>query len=364
MTEMDRRLKRVRALLDRAQRVDTEPREAEAASRKAMRLITEYGISQAMLDAAGGQDEGGLDSVTITMHAPYTYEKAELLTAIGFVFGCESSTRGWRGRHAIESATLYGYRSDLDRTQMLYTSLVMQATNEMARTREPAGVSRVTFLRDFLFGFANAVITRLKAMQNEVVEQYEQEHAGETGAGNLPISVLPVLASRRERVRSFFEEQTGDLETAEPIVRDGVGVYAGHIAGQTADLGDGRTTVAGGPAAQGRLVLDAPARALPDWLTYEHWATLADVAMQNTVPAAAEMGASVQFLHDVLYAVVTYCRKQGGEFETRQALRDAAQYAAAMTVAGDPGKVRELASVVLAEIYDRIDLWASKRRAR
>jgi hypothetical protein len=362
MPEMDRRLKRIRALLDRAQRVDTAPEEADAARQKAMQLMVEHGIDRAMVDAAAGdQAIDGMDTVTITMHAPYTYEKAELATAIGFVFGCDSTTRGWRGRHAIASATLYGHRSDLERTQLLYTSLLVQATSEMTRTPEPPGVPRVSFLRDFLYGFTASVVTRLKAMQDQAVQEYEQQHSTETGADNLPISVLPVLATRRERVRTFFKEQTGDLPEAAPVERTGIGIYAGHIAGQRADLGDGSATVAAGSVRQGTLTLAAPASVLPGWLTRDHWSALADVAAQGALPAAAEMGASAGFLHDVLQAVIGYCRSHGAEHSDWAPLVRAVREHARTVVAGDHGKINELAFAVLSEVHDRIQLWESRR---
>jgi hypothetical protein len=364
MPEMDKRLKRIRALLDRAQRVDTAPEEAEAARQKAMRLMVEHGIDQAMIDAVSGANAAEtINSLTITMHRPYTFEKGELLSAIAWVFGCDSSASRYPGRHAIESVTLYGYRSDMERAQLLYTSLVMQATNEMAAVREPFGVPRVTFLRDFLYGFSLAVTNRLREYQQAATEKYEAQHRAEsaaTGSENAPVSVLPVLADRRERVKTFFESQTEGLPTATPVERDGVGMYVGHVAGQRADLGHG-PRVSTGPAAQDTLTLVAAEPVIPAWITGDHWQVLADVAMSGSQPCAAQMGATPAFHLEVMRAVVGYCRSHGAEHTAWGPLVGAARERARAVVAGDPGKINELAFAVLSEVHDRIDLWMSRR---
>lgn len=365
MPEMDKRLKRIRALLDRAQRVDTAPKEAEAASQKAMRLMVEHGIDRAMIDAVAGANAADtIDSLTIAMHRPYTFEKGELLSAVAWVFGCDSSARCYHGRHAIESVTLYGYRSDMERAQLLYTSLVMQATNEMAATREPLGTPRVTFLRDFLYGFSTAVTNRLREYQQEAAEKYEAEHRAEpatAGSENAPVSVLPVLADRRERVKTFFEEQTQGLPTAKPVERDGVGMYAGHIAGQRADLGHG-PRVSTGPASQDTLTLVAAESVIPAWITDDHWQALADVALSGSLPCAAQMGATSAFHLEVMRAVVGYCRSHGSEHTAWGPLVGAARERARAVVAGDHGKINELAFAVMAEVHDRIEHWMRKRR--
>ena len=230
-------LDRVRKLLAQAENT-TYPGEAETFTAKAVALMAEHGIEQAHLAAAGrAQDEIG--SWRVDISAPYAIDKATLLTSIAQAFRCEVIGH-WFGR-TMEAATVFGFASDRERVELLYTSLLLQATTQVVRQYpEDPGESVAAYRRSWLTGFAAAVGYRLQLA--------EQRAATESQAASGGVSTALVLRDRRTAVREAFAEL--GVPDGPAIRRSGTGYTDGAVAGQRADLGNGR--VGGGKAAIGR----------------------------------------------------------------------------------------------------------------
>lgn len=223
------KLDTVRKLLAKAERAATAE-EASAYTAKAVELMARHGIDEALLGSARpGDDEIG--ATRIAVDDPYSAGKARLLGWVGSAFGCRCVLHGASGGKAT-AVTVFGHASDRARTELLHTSLLLQATSQLVRLRPPdARESVAAYRRSWLHGFAVEVHRRL-------TEAHERAEA-DAGAGR-PVdgpSVALVLADRRERVDRAWAEAFPDLERARRSVLSGSGYGAGAQAGSRADLG-------------------------------------------------------------------------------------------------------------------------------
>ncbi|MDH3039007.1 DUF2786 domain-containing protein [Streptomyces sp. TRM75561] len=189
-----RMLGRIRALLAKAEATGF-PEEAEALSAKAQELMARHSVDEALLAAQGAVAEGP-DAVRIGVDPPYEQAKAVLLDAVASANHCRAV---WN--EAFGFSTVVGFASDLEAVELLYTSLLVQATGAMteAEAAQRAGGRKrtKTFRQSFLAAYAHRVGVRLAAAAAEVPVGEE---------------LLPVLASREvavgERVERLFPSTT------------------------------------------------------------------------------------------------------------------------------------------------------------
>ncbi|MFC7532158.1 DUF2786 domain-containing protein [Actinoplanes sp. GCM10030250] len=179
----DRRiLDRVRALLAKAEATDF-PAEAESYSAKAQELITRYRIEEVTapaVDVTPFARRIGVDH-------PYEGEKASLLDAVARANTCRTV---WSPE--LGFSTVFGFDTDIDAVELLYTSLLVQANRAMTRDEPSRGRARVkAFRRSFLVAYALRIGERLRQVA-------EREFAGH---GDL----LPVLRNREVQVHEAAE---------------------------------------------------------------------------------------------------------------------------------------------------------------
>ncbi|MGA5879577.1 DUF2786 domain-containing protein [Streptomyces cellulosae] len=189
-----RMLGRIRALLAKAEATGF-PEEAEALSAKAQELMARHSIDEALL-AARAEAVEGPEAVRIGVDAPYEQAKAVLLDAVATANHCRAV---WN--EAFGFSTVVGFAADLEAVELLYTSLLVQASGAMtkAEAAQRAGGRKRTkaFRHAFLAAYAHRVGVRLAAV------------AAEAAVGE---ELLPVLASREvavgERMARLFPETT------------------------------------------------------------------------------------------------------------------------------------------------------------
>lgn len=207
-----RMLGRIRALLAKAEATDY-PEEAEALSGKAQELMARHSVDEALLAAkAPGGDTPS--ACRIGVEPPYEQAKAVLLDAVASANHCRAV---WND--ALCFSTVVGFEADLESVELLYTSLLVQATTAMAKAeaaQRAGGRKRTkTFRQSFLAAYAHRVGTRLTA-------------AAETQVTD---ALLPVLATREVAV-------TGRLDAMFPQTTTtrlrGVSDEAGWVEGAEA----------------------------------------------------------------------------------------------------------------------------------
>jgi hypothetical protein len=128
---------------------------------------------------------------------------------------------------------LFGYGSDLERVEVLYTSLLLQATTQMMRTPTPPLETKAAFRRSWLAGFTAAVGRRLR----EAERQAATEAAGAAAPTGSTRSVELVLADRSRAAEAAMHAAYPRLTTGRRRTLSGSGARSGYSAGQRADLG-------------------------------------------------------------------------------------------------------------------------------
>jgi hypothetical protein len=224
MTDVDDRvLERVRKLLARAEHPATPPAEAEACSAKAAALMSRHLIDRAMVDA-GRHDRAEPVVRRIIVEPPYVVGKVVLLNEVARAFGIPVAI-GSGYQSSPRRCTLVGFDRDLAMVELLFTSLLLQASTAMRLAS--AGHPRVkAFRRSFLFGYASTIGARLKAVREETV----REAATATPGTEL------VLVDRQTRVEAAFEREFPRLGRFRATMSSGSGFMAGKDAGVRADL--------------------------------------------------------------------------------------------------------------------------------
>ncbi|WP_084266046.1 DUF2786 domain-containing protein [Actinomadura macra] len=219
--EVDQRmLAKVRALLAKAESTEF-PEEAEALSARAQELIARHSIDHALLAAETG-DLGGPAGRRIAVDNPYDTPKAVLLTVVADANRCRAV---WH--RELGFSTVLGFPADLAAVEMLFTSLLVQATAAMVHAgpkRDAHGRSRT---RSFRHAFLNAYAARIGERLRDVAsEATKQAAAGAEGK-----DLLPVLAARDQAVELAVDKMFPNLAKSRA---GSVSNYEGWVAGRAA----------------------------------------------------------------------------------------------------------------------------------
>jgi hypothetical protein len=221
-------LARVRKLLAKAEAEGVTPAEAEALTGKAAELMARYGIDRALLAAAQPQTDRPANRVI---------DVYNLLSGLASAIRCTcvQLPRAVAGGTRIH---VFGYASDLERAEILYTSLLIQMAHGLAAARVPAGARSVrAYRRSWLLGYTSAVVARVHTAEQRAADRARHE----PGTGK---TAELVLADRADVVRR-------ECESAYPHTRKlrvtytGNGYARGYAEGQRADVGAARVGRAG-----------------------------------------------------------------------------------------------------------------------
>lgn len=220
-TDADGVLHKVRSLLAKAEST-TFPDEAEALTAKAQQLMDRHAIDRAMVAASTGRGSGP-EGREVTIDAPYAREKYLLLAAVA---------RANRSRAVFAQhdgvATVVGFPEDQETIELLFTSLLLQATSTMLANGDRAATRTRRYRQSFLVAFASRIGQRLEEADAAVVAEADRAHGG---------GVLPVLADRADAVEAHLAREFPDLRSRRVVVRDRVGWGHGTAAADRADLG-------------------------------------------------------------------------------------------------------------------------------
>lgn len=233
----DHKLEVIRKLLAKAEGAAT-PAEADAYNTKAAQMMARHGIDSAMLEAAGGGEvRDRIGKRRIAMTDPYSREKAQLATGVASAMGCRTVAHRGAARGQVAALTVMGFESDLQRVEVVFTSLLLQATKDVVRQRPPtwSRESTTAFRRTWMVGFASAVYQKLLDAERGALREHD-DHAAHDGR---PSAAL-VLADRRSLVDRAYDDEWGHLRKQRPQRLSGTGYMAGAEAGRRADVGQTR----------------------------------------------------------------------------------------------------------------------------
>jgi hypothetical protein len=228
-------LEKVRALLAKAEST-TFPEEAEALSAKAQELMARHAIDEAMVGSADGSDNvpGG---VRLPVDDPYAQAKSILRSRVSSANRCRAV---WSPD--LGFSTVFGFEADLQFVEVLYTSLLVQATSAMVAAGTQVdryGRSRTrSFRQSFLVAYAARIGDRLHAAE----AASEAEAAVEYGE-----ALLPVLHGRSAAVDAACDAAFPGAIRRPVSVTNAAGWAAGSAAADLAALA-GRPEVPARPA--------------------------------------------------------------------------------------------------------------------
>lgn len=243
------KLRQIRRLLDVAEHPSTGDAEREAAMARAMAMMAEHGVTEMMANAYGRKQVDEVIHTVIKMSNPYSKAKALLASWIGRAMGCRSVLHSY-GRE-YTSVSLVGFRSDAERAELLYTSLLLQMINGVKNVR-PAWddyTSTATYRANWMQGFGETVHHRIYEAERAARAKFDAEHKTEQAAGGE--STAMVLVSRDALVQAKHAELFPRLGKVRSSNRSSnSGRSAGRAAGHRANIGG--TAISGGRAAIGR----------------------------------------------------------------------------------------------------------------
>lgn len=243
-----RMLGRIRALLAKAESTGF-PEEAEALTAKAQELMARHSIDEALLSAVGGPAADEPAAVRIGVDNPYEGPKTMLLDAVAAANRCRVV---WAKEYGF--CTVIGFDADLDAVELLYTSLLVQATSAMHRAgsrKHKDGAARTkAFRQSFLVAYAARIRERLAEATERATEDAAAGRAfdgsSDGSTESLPVvpaeGLLPVLAARAEAVDDAVGRMFPKLVSQRVRVSDGEGWVEGRAAADRASLhrGSGR----------------------------------------------------------------------------------------------------------------------------
>jgi hypothetical protein len=222
-----RMLGKIRALLSKAE-ATTFAEEADAYTAKAQDLMTRYAIDEALLEESAGS--GTVITRRIHIDNPYAQAKVQLLSIVGDVNRVRAI---WDDHHGM--ATVVGMAVDLQLVEMLFTSLLVQATRALteAGNVQPAQAGyrsgrmnrAPSFRRAFLLSYAHRIGERLAAAGEQATAESSASHGTE---------LVPVLKRRAEEVDKTFDRlfpQTREMGAKRVDAR---GWHAGRAAADRA----------------------------------------------------------------------------------------------------------------------------------
>ena len=273
-TDSERQLSRITALFTQAEDPSATPEEAKAFMEKAQELLTKYSLSEYDVTEFKGQTTDTVTTVAIRINDAYCAQKSVLLAIVArannlqIVYGNMSREYGPKESYgtnvdfrtgvlprkiSVETLSknyrhmyVSGFTKDIEATTLLYTSFLIQI-NKLTKSPDiPEYISRGTWTRHFILGFASEVGARLMLAKAKAEQEVVNEHKATGGGMDL------VLVSRKEQVKAEHDRvwkgqlksvSTGMTKTSTS------GLSAGRSAGRTADIGNKRN---GGVASIGR----------------------------------------------------------------------------------------------------------------
>ena len=233
--EQERALRRIRALLDKAGSTSFGP-EADALYDKAAELMAKHRIDAALLEAtrSPAQRNPVVERPVDLGSGQYVRARLQLIHHVAVNHGCRLLTHTTRNGR---TATVVGVKDDCERVELLYTSLLLQATRLAGaawadRSRRRSTASQVAWKREFMFGFGARVGERLVELAEQATRATEAEVAG----GG---SVALVLADRSSRVDEWLSRAYPKVRSLAPAAgfAGHGGLAAGRSSADQADLG-------------------------------------------------------------------------------------------------------------------------------
>lgn len=233
----DRKLEQIRNLLALAENAATAA-EAANAREKAEAAVAAYGVTDAMLAAREGTDDH-ITSRVIDVPAPYAKAKVSLLGQMcdGNTVKVVVLTTGNSYGKGVQ-VSIVGYSRDLDRAELLFTSLSVQATRDVLNETPASlrGKERTAWRNSWLIGFINTVSQRLARLNQQARQDADTADTANPGGTGAEL----VIRDRKTDVDAHTAELYPNTRRMSDLSSSGRGGARGREAGHRADLGQNK----------------------------------------------------------------------------------------------------------------------------
>jgi hypothetical protein len=156
---------------------------------------------------------------------PWAAVKGHLLSGLVQALRCDCVLL--RGGGPGMRVHVFGYASDLERADILFTSLLVQMARGLAAQEVPRGApSAKAWRRSWMLGYCSAVVSRVRAA----------ERAAAQAAGDGGPSTAVVLADRAVTIRRNAQQAYPHTRSTR-VTYTGSGYADGYREGQRADIG-------------------------------------------------------------------------------------------------------------------------------
>jgi hypothetical protein len=227
-------LDRVRKLLAKAEAEGVTPHEAEALTAKAAELMARYGIDRARLGALHPETDLPVDRM-FALDNPWANVKAHLLSGLAQALRCQCVLL--RGSDPGIRVHVFGYASDIERADILFTSLLVQMARGLAAQEVPAGApSARAWRRSWMLGFISAVVIRVRSAEQAAAQEADDDDTQQAATGDSGPSTALVLADRTTTIRRNAQQAYPRTRQAR-VTYTGNGYSDGYREGQKADIG-------------------------------------------------------------------------------------------------------------------------------
>ena len=214
-------IERVRALIAKAEATGF-PEEAEAFMAKAQALITRHAIDEVTVRSGGQAAPAQVVARHVLLDDPYLKPKYTLLAAVADANRCRAVLLPNYG-----VATVFGAASDLDAVELLFTSLLAQATTLMLSAESGHEQRKKSFRHAFLLSFAGRIGQRLtEATRDALLENPSAQR-----------SSLPALVERERAAAAAASVAYPQTRSLSVSASNPAGSGAGYRAANRASLG-------------------------------------------------------------------------------------------------------------------------------
>jgi len=229
--ELETIAERIVKLLAKAERTDNVE-EAEMFFAKAAALQAKHAIDEIMINAATGKNADDIEKKTYTFKG--SYAPAHVLTV--HVLAQQLNSRAIQTKLGGSNVlvNVHGFRSDLERLDILFTSLLIQGTRALKtfiKNHEYYGsctaAEKYQMRKSFLIGFGEGAADQL-AEANRAAEKEQETKTPGVGL---------VLVDRKAQVNQAVEQSYGRLSHSRGTKRNYSGLAGGRAAGRQADMG-------------------------------------------------------------------------------------------------------------------------------
>lgn len=230
--ETSKWIDRIEKLMAKANDPATSPEEAQSVMEKVYKLMAKFSIEETMLNFNKQTNYTEVIRYATKLANPFASNRSALLSSVALLFG----VRIIRMRDG-ETHVLYGYKTDIERTVLLFGSLTIQmlyGLNLADHEARPKGMHRRTFSSSWLYGFTMSVHERIV----KVVETVKNDIRNSTTGNGMEVALLDKDKQIALAIQQEFPRLVRGRRTAHRV--DGDVYDHGRNAGANADLGQSR----------------------------------------------------------------------------------------------------------------------------